>query len=127
MTTTVEPSWSAVTGAIRVQQAAGALELVAAEHLRSHRLKLSQYLMLAILADAPDATARSTDIASRLGITTGGVTRLVARSVARGYVTRKPNPADRRSVLITSTAYGRQRMEEATPGFVDLVAGLVVA
>lgn len=121
--TTTEPSWTAVTGAIRLQQAAGALEQAAAAHLRSHRLKLNQFLMLAVLADAPDVTAHSTDIAAKLGLTTGGVTRLVARSVQRGYVFRKPNPTDRRSVLITMTAYGRQRLDEATPGFVDLVAG----
>lgn len=120
------PSWSTVTGAIRLQQAAGALELAAASHLRTHRLKLSQFLLLAVLADAPDATARSTDIATKLGVTTGGVTRLVARAVQRSYVIRKPNPDDKRSVLISMTTYGRQRLEEATPGFVDLAAGLVV-
>lgn len=125
--TTIEPAWSAVTGAIRVQQAAGALELLASEHLRAHHLKLSQYLMLAILADAPAATARATDIASKLGLTTGGVTRLVARSVQRSYVYTKPNPGDRRSVLITMTVHGRQRLDEATPGFAALVHGLVVA
>jgi MarR family 2-MHQ and catechol resistance regulon transcriptional repressor len=122
----VEPSWSAVTGAIRLQQAASALEHAAAGHLRGHRLKLSQFLMLAVLADAPDATARTTDIATRLGVTTGGVTRLVDRAVRRGYVHRKPNPADKRGVLVTLTSYGRQRLEAATPGFVDLVVGLVV-
>lgn len=123
---TYEPSWSVVTGAIRLQQAAVALEQTAAEHLRSHRLKLSQFLLLAVLADAPDATARSTDIANRLGLTTGGATRLVARCTQRGYVTRKPNQDDKRSVLVTMTTYGRQRLDEATPGFADLVTGLVV-
>lgn len=122
----VEPSWSAVTGAIRLQQAAAALEQAAAGHLREHRLKLSQFLLLAVLADAPAATARSTDIAARLGVTTGGATRLVDRAAQRSYVFRKPNPADKRSVLVTLTTYGRQRLDEATPGFVDLVAGLVV-
>jgi DNA-binding MarR family transcriptional regulator len=124
--TTTEPSWSAVTGAIRLQQAAGALEQAVAGHLRGHRLKLNQFLLLAVLADAPDATARSTDIAAKLGLTTGGVTRLVARAVQSSFVFRKPNPTDRRSVLITMTAYGRQRLDEATPGFVDLVAGSAV-
>ena len=121
-----EPAWSTVTGAIRLQQAAAALEQTAGGHLRRHRLKLSQFLLLAALADAQDATARSTDIAARLGLTTGGVTRLVARSEQRSYVFRKPNPDDKRSVLVSMTAYGRQRLDEATPGFVDLVAGLVV-
>lgn len=122
----IEPSWSVVTGAIRLQQAASALELTAAGQLREHRLKLSQFLLLAVLADAPEATARGTDIAIRLGLTTGGVTRLVSRAAQRSYVVRKPNLDDKRSVLVSMTAYGRQRLEEATPGFVDLVAGLVV-
>jgi hypothetical protein len=40
-------------------------------------------------------------IAEHTGLTTGAVTGMIDRLVRAGYVERSPNPADRRSVLIT--------------------------
>jgi DNA-binding MarR family transcriptional regulator len=49
-----------------------------------------------------------TGIAERLGMTTASVTGLLDRLSASGYLTRSPNPRDRRSVLVTLTAPGRR-------------------
>jgi DNA-binding MarR family transcriptional regulator len=40
-------------------------------------------------------------IAEHTGLTTGAVTGMIDRLIRAGYVERTPNPADRRSVLIT--------------------------
>lgn len=52
-------------------------------------------------------------VAEQLGWTTGGVTTLLDRLEAGGYVTRVPNPDDRRSVLIRPTPRGRKAMRWA--------------
>lgn len=43
------------------------------------------------------------DIAHRTGLTSGAVTRLIDRLVERGSVRRRPDPADRRRVLVEAT------------------------
>ncbi|HEY2765274.1 MAG TPA: MarR family transcriptional regulator [Pseudonocardiaceae bacterium] len=47
-----------------------------------------------------------TAIAERLGMTTASVTGLLDRLSASGYLTRNPNPRDRRSILVTLTDDG---------------------
>src|SRR5215469_11461521 len=48
------------------------------------------------------------DIASELGITTGGTSKLVDRIEASGYCRRLPNPEDRRSSLLELTPEGKR-------------------
>ena len=43
------------------------------------------------------------DIAHRTGLTSGAVTRLIDRLVERGSVRRRPDPQDRRRVLVEAT------------------------
>jgi DNA-binding MarR family transcriptional regulator len=57
------------------------------------------------------------DIASELGITTGGTSKLVDRIEASGYCRRLPNPADRRSSLLELTPEGKRLFAEAGQAF----------
>ena len=57
------------------------------------------------------------DIASELGVTTGGASKLVDRIEAGGYCRRMPNPADRRSSLLELTPEGRRLLAEAGAAF----------
>ncbi len=57
------------------------------------------------------------DIASELGITTGGASKLVDRIEANGLCRRRPNPEDRRSSLLELTAAGRALFEKAAAVF----------
>jgi MarR family transcriptional regulator, organic hydroperoxide resistance regulator len=57
------------------------------------------------------------DIATELGITTGGTSKLVDRIEASGYCRRLPNPADRRSSLLELTEQGRRLFAEAGVAF----------
>lgn len=64
-------------------------------------------------------TCRVYEIASELGITTGGASKLVDRLEADGYCRRRPNPDDRRSSLLELTAAGRKILKAAGKGFDD--------
>jgi DNA-binding MarR family transcriptional regulator len=59
------------------------------------------------------------DIATELGITTGGVSKLVDRIEANGHCRRRPNPGDRRSSLLELTPQGRRLLAEAVAVFDD--------
>lgn len=52
-----------------------------------------------------------TAIAARLGMTTASVTGLLDRLAASGYLTRNPNPRDRRSILVTLTDGGHRAVQ----------------
>jgi DNA-binding MarR family transcriptional regulator len=55
---------------------------------------------------------RITDLAAHAGVTQPGVTLLVNRLQERGWVTREPDAADRRAVLVALTPVGRQVFEQ---------------
>lgn len=59
-----------------------------------------------------------TEISHYTGLTTGSTTTLLDRLQKAGYIVRKPNPNDRRGVLIETT---KKWQQQAGP----LVAGLV--
>jgi MarR family transcriptional regulator, 2-MHQ and catechol-resistance regulon repressor len=52
-------------------------------------------------------------LAEQISLTTGGVTRLVDRMQAAGYVERVPCPTDRRVSFATLTAAGLAKLDEA--------------
>lgn len=114
-------SWNIITGVRLARQSVSTVEHVTARHLRAHGLTMTEFLLLAVLSDHSGASARCTDLANSLGMTTGGITRLTQRAAKRLLVGRKTNEADRRSSLVWMTPYGRERLDAATPGFTELV------
>jgi MarR family transcriptional regulator, organic hydroperoxide resistance regulator len=79
------------------------------------QLPLPQFEPMSVIDRLPGC--RVYDIATELGITTGGVSKLVDRIEARGYCRRLPNPADRRSSLLELTAEGKRVLTEAGVAF----------
>jgi DNA-binding MarR family transcriptional regulator len=69
----------------------------------------SELQCLFVLAGGGPSTASA--LATRVNLTTGSASRMIDRLHAAGHVTRQPDPADRRRVII-----------EATPASLDLVA-----
>jgi MarR family transcriptional regulator, organic hydroperoxide resistance regulator len=59
------------------------------------------------------------EIASELGITTGGASKLIDRIEADGLCRRRPNPDDRRSSLLELTPAGRKLLHDAREAFDD--------
>jgi len=78
-------------------------------------LPLTHFEPMSVIARLPGC--RVYDIASELGITTGGTSKLVDRIEASGYCRRLPNPADRRSSLLELTPEGQRLLAEAGQTF----------
>ncbi|WP_285581268.1 MarR family winged helix-turn-helix transcriptional regulator [Actinoallomurus iriomotensis] len=65
-------------------------------------------LCLHVLDRAGTSTAG--ELGSRLGRTTGAVTHMIDRLEKAGYVRRRPDPRDRRRVLVEASAPGLERI-----------------
>ena len=74
-------------------------------------LPLSHFEPMSVVDRLP--RCRVYDIATELGITTGGTSKLVDRIEASGYCRRLPNPEDRRSSLLELTPQGRRLFADA--------------
>jgi len=73
---------------------------------RRHRLGLSEWRTLAVLAGHPNVAA--IEIAQRTGLDKMSVSRALASLEAAGRISRRPDPADGRRALATLTPAGRQ-------------------
>lgn len=80
-------------------------------------LPLSHFEPMSVIERLPGC--RVYDIATELGITTGGTSKLVDRIEASGYCRRLPNPADRRSSLLELTPEGQNMLAKAGTAFDD--------
>ena len=97
----------------------GALE---AELLAAHDLPLAWYDVLVALAAAPDRRLRMQDLARSALFSRSGLTRLVDRMVAAGYVTRAPCPDDRRGTYAVCTRAGLAALRAANGVYLAGVA-----
>ncbi len=76
---------------------------------------------LTMLTEGP-LTPRA--LAAGLGLTSGSVTALIDRLAARGFVTRAPDPADRRGVLVAATPLAAMRLRVAQAPLAEAVGRL---
>src|SRR4051812_38909923 len=87
------------------------------EELRAeHGLSLPEYDALLQLAQSPDRRLRMTQLASQVLLSKSGVTRLIDRLVADGYVARSQCSHDARGAeaVLTAEALDRPRAAAAT-------------
>jgi DNA-binding MarR family transcriptional regulator len=78
-----------------------------------HDLPLAAYDVLLRLARVPGRSLRMTDLAQRVMLSPSGVTRLVDRLVAKGFVQRRPDPDDARVALARLTEEGLRQLRRA--------------
>jgi DNA-binding MarR family transcriptional regulator len=78
--------------------------------VRESGLTLPQMHTLEILG--ADGDLRMTELAARMGVTTGSLTVLVDRLERGGYVARKPHETDRRSIRVGLTGEGARLFAE---------------
>jgi DNA-binding MarR family transcriptional regulator len=78
-----------------------------------HELPLAAYDVLLRLAGAPGRSLRMTDLAQRVMLSPSGVTRLVDRLVAKGFVQRRPDLDDARVALACLTEEGLRQLRRA--------------
>ena len=80
--------------------------------LADHGLRVRQYSVLVLAADADDGVSQR-DLAEVLGLDPSQVVLLVDELAAAGLVERRPSPSDRRAKLVAATAEGRRLREGA--------------
>ncbi|UQU62100.1 MarR family transcriptional regulator [Couchioplanes caeruleus] len=88
-----------------------------------HGIVTSQYEFLRHLRDHP--RSRVGDLAGRFAIGVGATSKGVDRLESRGWVTREPNPADRRSSVLVLTDDGRHLADRAEQTVADGLRELV--
>ncbi|HEY2237359.1 MAG TPA: MarR family winged helix-turn-helix transcriptional regulator [Streptosporangiaceae bacterium] len=78
-----------------------------------HGLTMGQFEFLRFIDSRDDC--RVNDLAQDIAITVGATSKAVDRLEAAGWVTRRPNPANRRSSLLALTPAGQRLLAAATP------------
>lgn len=102
---------AAATSVMRAQQiVATAVDRA----LRPLELTFARYEVLMLLAFSSTGSLPITKVGERLMVHPTGITKLVDKLEAQGFVRRLPNPDDRRGTLAEITPDGRERAEAAT-------------
>ena len=89
--------------------------------LVSHQLTIGDYQVLVLLSERDERRMRMCDLATLLHLSPSGLTRRLDGLVKAGFVTREPNPGDRREMLALLTPSGFKKLESAAPDHVDSV------
>ena len=85
-------------------------------------LSYVQFQLLARLGlDSPTGTRRMTDLADGVVYSRSGLTYQAGLLEQAGLVERAPSPDDERSVLVTITDAGRERLARVLPGHVEVL------
>ena len=89
-----------------------ALQLVAGQQLESvtaaRGVALGDYLVLAVVRRSPGGACAPSTVCEVLRRASGGMTLTLDRLEASGWLTRSPDPSDRRRVLLRLTHAGRE-------------------
>jgi DNA-binding MarR family transcriptional regulator len=86
-----------------------------ADLTREQRMSLSEYLVLRNLSEAPCRLMRMNELATACDMSLSGMTRLVAKLVADGFVARIRCSDDARGANAVLTDAGLARLEQAWP------------
>ncbi len=89
----------------------------------THGIVTSQYEFLRYIRD--HESTRTTDLAAEFAIGVGAVSKAMDRLESRGLLVRMPNPANRRSTILTLTSEGRALSDEADATFQARLAGIL--
>lgn len=85
------------------------------EELAAAGMPLNWYDVLLQLAEAPHHQLRMAELADRVLLSRSGLTRLVDRLQAEGYVRRQRSTDDARGTFTVLTAEGRAALRAAAP------------
>lgn len=95
---------------LRLQNLGAGLDKLAARTAAAEDLSVEGfYLVAALRRVGPPYEMSPKSLCSSLSMTSGGMTALLDRSAAAGLVTRRPNPADRRGIIVTLTEHGKAK------------------
>lgn len=85
-----------------------------------------EYMVMAMLSEAPNSTLRMSRLAARTNATLARLSHVVTRLERRGLVQRTACTDDRRATDARLTADGRSAIEAAAPGHVATVRRAVI-
>lgn len=88
-----------------------------------HGISVSDYLVLALMRRGRSSPV---ELCQVLGRTTGGMTLTLDRLAAAGWVERRPDPRDRRRIIVELTAEGRTKAEIVNQALHDWEATLAL-
>lgn len=111
-----------VQGLRRVDTGTYALRIRLAEKLGIGTIDINA---MAFVGEVDGLTPK--DLGKTLNITTGSVTAMVDRLESKGFMVRKPNPTDRRSVLLHLSPEGNEAMQWANDHFAAAASALLEA
>jgi len=114
-------AWLGLIGVVELLP--GALD---AQLQRDAGLSHFEYMVLAMLSEAPDHTLRMTTLAVQTNSTLPRLSHVVTRLVNRGFAERIPCPQDKRATNAHLTDAGWQHIQASAPGHVAAVRTLVV-
>ncbi|MEU6369805.1 MarR family transcriptional regulator [Streptomyces sp. NPDC046931] len=80
------------------------------EFARNLGLSVTDLICFAYVLGAGDSPVTAGDLARRAHVTTGAVTGVINRLERGGFVTRRPDPADRRRVLVAAVPAAAERV-----------------
>jgi DNA-binding MarR family transcriptional regulator len=93
---------------------------------RGFGLTINDFEILLRVDHAPDEGIRLGELSSAAPLTQPALSRAVARLAQRGAVARSGVPLDRRGVLITMTAAGRDLLRQAIPVHASVVRDVLL-
>lgn len=97
----------------QIRRIVRAIHLHSQELSRSAGLTVAQLVLLQAVAAAPDGQATATYLRQDVGVNAATMSGLVDRLVRRDLLARQRSEIDRRVVLLTLTAAGRQALAES--------------
>jgi len=92
-----------------------------------HGIAYVEFMVLYHLARSPDLRMRRVDLATAIGRTASGVTRLLKPMEKTGFIARDSSDRDARVSLVTLTRAGSTRLDEALSTLNDLAQRLTQA
>lgn len=100
------------------------------EHLTEHEISHGRFTVLMLLLDKsklcpPPSTPA--ELADKASVTRATMTGLIDTLERDGYVTREPDPKDRRMMSVKLTSKGDSRLQEILPGYFQRIASLMSA
>lgn len=96
---------------------AALVELIDKEMAHANLLPLDWYDALLALEDAPGQRLKMSDLADQVLLSKSGLTRLVDRMEAKGYIRREACSADRRVAYAVLTPSGLKAREQSWPTY----------
>lgn len=109
-----------------LMEVAGLLRHAVEQQLReAGGLSYVQFQLLARLGDSPTGSHRMTDLADSVVYSRGALTYQAGLLEQAGLVTRAPSADDERSVMVTITDAGRERLAKVLPGHAEVLRHLL--